>query len=69
MISLMASSLNGAIVYQDTFDAVDGSYHFVALSQGNPGLTLNSVTLETIPEPSSIALIGLGGLGLLRRRR
>ena len=34
-------------------------------------LALQSVTVESnvIPEPSSIALLGLGGLALIRRRR
>lgn len=53
-------------------DSADGEYHFVAYSQGNPGFTLNSVSIDavsTIPEPSSFALLGLGGLALLRRRR
>lgn len=30
---------------------------------------LNAVTLALIPEPSSLALLGMGGLALLRRRR
>lgn len=53
-------------------DSADGQFHFVAYSQGNPGFILNSVTIdavEVIPEPSSITLLGLGGLALLRRRR
>ncbi|WP_309489500.1 PEP-CTERM sorting domain-containing protein [Oceaniferula flava] len=50
-------------------DSADGAYHFVAYSQGNPGLTLNSVTIDAVPEPSSAALLGLGGIALLLRRR
>ena len=50
-------------------DSGDGSYYFAAYSQGNAGFTLNSVTIESIPEPSSIVLLGLSGLALLRRRR
>lgn len=50
-------------------DSTDGAYHFVAYSQGNPGLTLNSVSIDAVPEPSSAALLGLGGIALLLRRR
>ncbi|MGB0993925.1 MAG: PEP-CTERM sorting domain-containing protein [Akkermansiaceae bacterium] len=36
-------------------------------SGGNP--FVNSILIETVPEPSSTALLGLGGLALLLRRR
>lgn len=56
--------------FSDLFDdSLDGAFHFVAYSQGNEGFTLNSVTIETVPEPSSAALLGLGGLALILRRR
>ncbi|MDP0490400.1 MAG: PEP-CTERM sorting domain-containing protein, partial [Verrucomicrobiota bacterium JB023] len=50
-------------------DSTDGEFYFAAYSQGNPGLSLSEVVITTIPEPSSAALLGLGGLALLRRRR
>ncbi|WP_411847329.1 PEP-CTERM sorting domain-containing protein [Roseibacillus persicicus] len=50
-------------------DSADGEFYFVAYSQGNPGLSLGDVTITTIPEPSSAALLGLGGFALLLRRR
>ena len=57
-------------VFSDLFDdSLDGEFHFVAYSQGNEGFTLNSVTIETVPEPSSAALLGLGGLAFILRRR
>ncbi|MFD2255717.1 PEP-CTERM sorting domain-containing protein [Luteolibacter algae] len=48
-----------------------GAYSFVQsispTSSGFTGVQVNS--FETVPEPSSIALLGLGGLALLGRRR
>jgi len=32
-------------------------------------IRISSITVETVPEPSSTALLGLGGLGLIMRRR
>ncbi|MFK7911370.1 MAG: PEP-CTERM sorting domain-containing protein [Akkermansiaceae bacterium] len=36
---------------------------------GNSGYWLDDVSVNTIPEPSSTALLGLGGLALILRRR
>lgn len=55
-----------------TFD-FSKNFHFVAYGQDDQGnKRINSVTLETtaaVPEPSSTALLGLGGLALIMRRR
>ena len=43
----------------------------VILSEGtNGGFTnVDSIAFQNVPEPSAAALLGLGGLALLRRRR
>lgn len=38
-------------------------------SGGGSGIGMASFTIEVVPEPSSLALIGLGGLMIARRRR
>ncbi|MBK1854737.1 PEP-CTERM sorting domain-containing protein [Verrucomicrobiaceae bacterium 5K15] len=64
-------SLNGAVASTGTttLDLSD-EYKFAIFSQGtNGGSIISDVTLETVPEPSSAALLGLGGLALILRRR
>lgn len=50
-----------------------GEISIVSTAPGNGSGTdvnlLQAVTLEVIPEPASIALLGMGGLMMLRRRR
>ena len=41
----------------------------VAASGSNTNALLNGVTITLVPEPSSTALLGLGGLALILRRR
>jgi hypothetical protein len=44
-----------------SFEAFDGAT--------STGLQLNAYQLRSVPEPSSTALLGLGGLALILRRR
>ena len=46
-----------------------GSTVLVELFDGTAGGILDSLTIHQIPEPMTIALLGLGGLFLLRRRK
>lgn len=50
-------------------NSLDDEFYFAAYSQGNAGLSLDSVTITAVPEPGSLALLGLGGLLIARRRR
>lgn len=39
------------------------------MSWGNSTLTISDATLEVVPEPATMLLLGLGGLAFLRRRK
>ncbi|MFN3168829.1 MAG: PEP-CTERM sorting domain-containing protein [Phycisphaeraceae bacterium] len=63
------------IVAPDVVIPAGASAAFVEFSQAsgptaNPGnVLIDDVVLSTVPEPTSLALLGLGGLAALRRRR
>lgn len=70
-------SISGSATQDFTF-TYNGTDQFIALvfalENGNPvttfeAATLDNLTVNTIPEPSSAALLGLAGLALILRRR
>ena len=65
-------SINGAPATTGATFGLDLSqeYHFATYFQDNiSDFSISEVTLTTIPEPSSTALLGLGGLALILRRK
>lgn len=64
------SDMNG--IYTTTLshaDFVVGTYDLEVVFPNGGISDLGTVTLNVVPEPSSLALLGLGGLALMRRRR
>jgi hypothetical protein len=59
------------MVYTYTFTATDDSFtvSLDTVAGANENAILGAVTLEQVPEPSTTALLGLGGLALILRRR
>lgn len=49
--------------------AVDPSHEGALVTNGGDGASIGSLTGSGVPEPSSIALLGLGGLALAFRKR
>ncbi len=69
-----AGSISGSFTL--TGDQANDAGDFIAVALVRAGdlidsgnFTVSNVSIETIPEPSSTLLFGLGGLGLLARRR
>ncbi len=55
------------------FDVDFSAYDYItvsfARSLGTTGFTLDNIKIEAVPEPSSVALLGLGSLALVTRRK
>jgi len=63
-----ASTLNGPAQY--TLATAGGDrYGWLTYVETANGLAIDSTFVSAVPEPTSLALLGLGGLALMRRRR
>ena len=71
--TVFGGDANPALVFTGTFTADASTQTFTAQSfeddNTNRGTQLNAYQLRTIPEPSSTALLGLGGLAFMLRRK
>ncbi|MGB0993246.1 MAG: PEP-CTERM sorting domain-containing protein [Akkermansiaceae bacterium] len=57
---------NAGLIFSGVAADVSGEFH-ITFDGGNP--TLQALEFTSVPEPSSTALLGLGGLALIMRRR
>lgn len=64
--TLDGGAFGGNFAHADVIGLEDGSYGLYVGSQDAGG---GYIIATTVPEPGSIALLGLGGLALIRRRR
>ena len=65
-------SLNGQTATTGTFAAdfdLSRDFRFASFAQRNNRAQFTNITISAIPEPSSTALLGLGGLALMLRRK
>ena len=65
-------SLNGQTATTGTFAAdfdLSRDFRFASYAQRNSRAQYTNITISAIPEPSSTALLGLGGLALMLRRK
>ncbi|MBK1831722.1 PEP-CTERM sorting domain-containing protein [Verrucomicrobiaceae bacterium R5-34] len=73
----LTTTSQGGTVYSTTglptYDSTSSFTDIVAFeftsAGNNAGIYLDNLVVETVPEPSSAALLGLGGLALILRRR
>lgn len=59
---------NGSEVGTQSFTWSGTNENYIGFASRSSGTDSDNLVIETIPEPASLALIGLGGLLLMRRR-
>jgi len=68
-VSTTSANLDGDVYWFDVTGLVDGDVISITVDGSTSENLLGGIITAEVPEPGSLALIGLGGLAMLRRRR
>ncbi len=60
----------GHVTVTPNFTGTDSDQgYYIVLSAGGGGIGIDNINISQIPEPATIALLGMGALALIRKRR